>query len=88
VQKAGRLDAVFIDGHHDGAATLRYFETILPVLAPGAVVVFDDIGWSMEMHEAWKILQAHRSVCCSIDMFDMGLCCIGTAPRETYRIAV
>ncbi len=88
LQKTGRLDAVLIDGHHDGAATLRYFETILPALAPGAVVVFDDIGWSMEMHEAWKMLRAHHSVGCSIDMFDMGICCIGGSVRETYRIAI
>jgi predicted O-methyltransferase YrrM len=88
VERAGSFDAIFIDGHHDGAATLRYFNTIVPALGPGAVVVFDDIGWSMEMHEAWKMLQAHEHICCSIDLFDMGICCIGSSPKERYMIAV
>lgn len=88
IESSGPFNAVFIDGHHDGAATLRYFETILPALAPGAIVVFDDIGWSMEMHEAWKMLRSHRSVSCAIDLFDMGVCSIGTTVPEQFTIAI
>jgi predicted O-methyltransferase YrrM len=86
--KTGAIDIVFIDGHHDGPATLRYFETIAPSLRDDAVVIFDDIAWSKEMHDAWKSLRAHRRVRFSIDMFDMGLCCIGESAHECYRLAV
>ncbi len=40
------LDLVFIDAEHDGAATLGYFRTLLPHLADGALVIFDDADWS------------------------------------------
>jgi predicted O-methyltransferase YrrM len=88
IEKAGTLDAVFVDGHHDGASTLRYFETIAPALAPGAVAVFDDIGWSQEMHDAWKRLKEHDRVCATVDLFGMGMCVIGTSPKEEFTIAV
>lgn len=40
------VDFCFIDGHHDEAATMQYFEQVLPCLAPAALLVFDDIRWS------------------------------------------
>jgi predicted O-methyltransferase YrrM len=51
------IDLAFIDGHHEGAATLRYFETIKPHLSKGAVVWFDDIDWP-SMAPAWTALQS------------------------------
>jgi predicted O-methyltransferase YrrM len=50
------IDLAFIDGHHEGAATLRYFETIKPRLSKGAVVWFDDIDWP-DMAPAWTTLK-------------------------------
>lgn len=51
-----KIDLAFIDGHHEGPATLRYFETIKPRLSKGAVVWFDDIDWP-GMVSAWATLQ-------------------------------
>ncbi|HLP17162.1 MAG TPA: class I SAM-dependent methyltransferase [Bacteroidota bacterium] len=82
------FDMVFIDGHHDGPSTLQYFETIEPTLRDDAIVIFDDIAWSKEMHDAWKLLQQHKRVRFSIDMFEMGVCCIGTPSHQRFRIAV
>lgn len=55
----GGVDYAFIDGHHDKIATLAYFKLLVPSLSPGAVVVFDDITWSMGMRRAWSALQKH-----------------------------
>ncbi|MGE5313825.1 MAG: O-methyltransferase [Acidobacteriota bacterium] len=88
LESAKEIQMVFIDGHHDGPSTLRYFETIVPSLADNAIVIFDDIAWSKEMHEAWKALERHPRVRLSADMFDMGLCCIGTQTHQRFRIAV
>jgi predicted O-methyltransferase YrrM len=67
------FDYVFIDGHHDGAATQRYFETIGPRLAPGALVIFDDIQWST-MRAAWRVIRRDPRVEDSVDLLTMGIC--------------
>ena len=52
---AGRIDLVFIDGHHEYRPTLDYFERIRPSLSRKATVVFDDIYlWSRPVRRAWK----------------------------------
>lgn len=51
------VDLAFIDGHHEGAATLRYFASIKPKLSNHAVVWFDDIDWP-DMVPAWKTLKS------------------------------
>jgi predicted O-methyltransferase YrrM len=66
-------DYVLLDGHHDEAATLRYFEMLLPQLTEGACVVLDDIRWSRGMHRAWQRVQEHPEVSVSVDLFRMGL---------------
>jgi predicted O-methyltransferase YrrM len=88
LEQTGPLHMVFIDGHHDGPSTLRYFETIAPSLDDDAVVIFDDIAWSKEMHDAWTVLQRHSRVRFSIDMFEMGICCIGAQAHQRFTIAV
>lgn len=66
-------DYVLLDGHHDEAATLRYFEMLLPQLTEGACVVLDDIRWSRGMHRAWQRVQEHPEVSVSVDLFRMGI---------------
>jgi predicted O-methyltransferase YrrM len=68
-----RFDLVFVDGHHDGAATLRYFEQIKPRLQRGAIVIFDDIEWSDDMRRAWMIIAADPAVGEHHSKFGMGL---------------
>lgn len=51
-----QTDFAFIDGHHEGAATLRYFATIKPSLRKSSVVWFDDIDWP-DMAPAWATLR-------------------------------
>lgn len=68
-----RLDLVFIDGHHEKAATLDLFERCLTKAHPGSLFILDDIHWSRGMEEAWEAVKAHTRVTVTIDLFDLGL---------------
>ncbi len=69
------LDYVFIDGHHDGPATVAYFDRIHPALAAaGALVVFDDVAWSSGMAQAWETLRADPRIRVSVNLGAMGIC--------------
>ncbi|MGH8873908.1 MAG: O-methyltransferase, partial [Acidimicrobiia bacterium] len=46
------VDYVFVDGHHDGDATVGYHRQISRHLADHALVVYDDIHWSPAMEQA------------------------------------
>ena len=41
----GPFDFVFVDAEHQAEPTLAHFEAMLPHLASGAVIVFDDVGF-------------------------------------------
>jgi predicted O-methyltransferase YrrM len=71
------LDYVFIDGHHDGPATVGYFAQLHPSLSPGALVVFDDIAWSAGMAEAWAAIRVDPRVRVAVGLGAMGVCIIG-----------
>lgn len=87
LQDAGRVDYAFIDGHHDEQATIAYFRQLLPRLAPGAVLVFDDISWSPGMARAWQVISADPQVRVAVDLRAVGICLLGepTMPRATFR---
>jgi predicted O-methyltransferase YrrM len=67
------IDLVFIDGHHDGDATLRYFETLLPFCSAAAIVVFDDIHWSRGMTRAWNVLRTDSRIAFFSDLSQVGI---------------
>ncbi|MDT7855082.1 class I SAM-dependent methyltransferase [Rubrivirga sp. S365] len=60
VARAERWDLVFIDGHHEAAAALNYVRTLAPHLAPGALVVLDDVEPGRPVRRAWRALRAGR----------------------------
>lgn len=70
------FDLVFVDGHHDGDATIGYFEQILPALSGSAWMIFDDISWSGGMKKAWKVISSHPRVKFSADLSLIGICFI------------
>jgi predicted O-methyltransferase YrrM len=82
------IDYVFIDGHHDEQATVRYFEAILPFLADCALVIFDDIHWSAGMSAAWQTIIAREQVKLSVDFTTIGICVLdkNTTARHTYTL--
>ena len=64
---------IYFDGNHSKRATLEYFELLLPTITNETVWIFDDIHWSPEMEEAWKIIKKHPKVTVTIDTFQWGL---------------
>lgn len=73
------LDFVFIDGHHQKAATLNYFELCLTKSHINTVYIFDDINWSEGMESAWKELKNHKQTTLTIDLFMMGILFVNPA---------
>ena len=68
-----KFDLVFIDGHHDGKATLTYFERLLAHKHNDSLFIFDDIHWSSSMEAAWEQIKVHKEVKVTIDTFQWGL---------------
>lgn len=64
---------VFIDGSHRKEPTLKYFKKIADISDEKSVVIIDDIHYSYEMAEAWKIIKNFRNVSATIDIFRMGI---------------
>jgi len=67
------VDLAWIDGHHEKDPTLRYFDALKPSLKPGAVVLCDDIAWSPDMDEAWRILSTTEGFSDTVHLGSFGL---------------
>ena len=67
------FDLVWIDGHHEKDATIRYFERLQPHVSPGSLMLFDDINWTPEMREAWDIVRTWSGFSVTINASRMGL---------------
>ncbi|MFB9076932.1 O-methyltransferase [Flavobacterium procerum] len=66
------FDLIYFDGNHSKQATLDYFELLLHTVHNDSVWIFDDIHWSKDMEEAWKIIKNHPKVKVTIDTFQWG----------------
>ncbi|MFQ3174949.1 MAG: putative O-methyltransferase YrrM [Flavobacterium sp.] len=64
---------IYFDGNHSKKATLEYFELLLPTITNETVWIFDDIHWSSDMEQAWKMIKKHPKVTVTIDTFQWGL---------------
>jgi predicted O-methyltransferase YrrM len=67
-----RVDLAYVDGNHRLQPTLHYFEQLLQKRTPESIFIFDDIHWSREMEQAWRVIHKHPDVTCSIDLFFLG----------------
>ena len=68
----GRL-FVFIDGNHEKASTLQYFNQLLVKSESNLIIVFDDINWSDGMREAWQEIKTNPRVKITVDLFFIGI---------------
>lgn len=66
-------DFVLLDGNHQEAATIKYFDFLKPKLANGAIVILDDIHWSEGMYRAWQNITSRPDIPLTIDLFSMGI---------------
>jgi predicted O-methyltransferase YrrM len=87
VKSIGRLDFLFHDAGHSRDDYVRDFGAVLPVLAPGAVVLIDDIRWQdgrffpgdPRCYEGWTQVANHPRVCRAVEIGDsMGLLLLGS----------
>jgi len=67
------IDLLFLDGHHESKALLRYYNALLPRMHEDTVIIIDDIYWSEDMTLGWATLQALPDVTQSVDCFRFGL---------------
>jgi predicted O-methyltransferase YrrM len=73
------FDLVFVDGHHDHDATLRYVDLVRAASRPGAVLVLDDIAWSEGMAAAWQEVQQRLAGSAHADLGRVGVVVLGEA---------
>ncbi len=72
LQQHALVDLGYIDGNHRYVPTLNYFYQFLEKTHNDTILVFDDIHWSAEMEKAWREIQNHPSVHCTVDIFFLG----------------
>jgi predicted O-methyltransferase YrrM len=81
------IDYAFIDGYHDGKATIYYFEQFSPYLSEEAIIVFDDINWSRGMRKAWDYIKKNEIVKITLELKKtMGICLISKNLNKKYEI--
>ena len=68
-----KYDLIFVDGHHDGKATIDYMQKLENHSHNDTIFILDDIRWSDDMFEAWNILRNSDKYNVSIDLFRMGI---------------
>lgn len=89
ISSLNQLDFVFVDGNHQKAATLKYFEWCLPKVHENTMLIFDDIYWSEGMKQAWEQIKAHPKVTVTIDLFWIGLVFFRTGQvKEDFLVKI
>jgi predicted O-methyltransferase YrrM len=68
-----KFDLIYLDGHHNGPATLDYFEQIKRQVHKDSLVIIDDIHWSQSMTAEWNKIIKDPHVTVSIDTYFWGL---------------
>jgi predicted O-methyltransferase YrrM len=68
------LDYAYLDGHHDGRATLDYFEQLLEFMPGPGILVLDDIAITAGMRAAWAAIARHPRVTLAVDLHRLGVC--------------
>jgi predicted O-methyltransferase YrrM len=71
------LDYAFVDGHHDGRATLDYVGRLLEFMPGPGLLVIDDIAITPGMRDAWSAITRHPRVTLAIDLHRLGVCGVG-----------
>lgn len=83
-----KVDLGYVDGNHRLKPTLLYFEQFLTKAHNDTILIFDDIHWSEEMEQAWRQIQEHPSVRCSVDIFFLGFIFFRNEFKEKQHFTV
>jgi predicted O-methyltransferase YrrM len=85
LNKINKPDFAFIDGWHNTEGSLFLFNTLANNISDKGIIVIDDIHWSREMENAWKIIVNHPAVTATIDIFESGIVFFDkNLARETF----
>ena len=63
----------YIDGDHTGIALKRYFTKLIPLMAPGSVIIIDDVLWSDDMHYGYLECCTNKNVKRHMRIHDLGI---------------
>jgi predicted O-methyltransferase YrrM len=88
LDKLTTVDFAFVDGNHRQEPTERYFQQILTKINNDSIIIFDDIHWSREMEQAWETIKKHPSVCCTVDLFFIGIVFFREEFRENQHFKI
>lgn len=80
-----RVDYAFVDANHQHEATVAYARQILAKTPVDAVLVFDDIDWSVGMRRAWQEVATMPAFSLVLDLRSVGIVVVGhdkAAPRR------
>jgi predicted O-methyltransferase YrrM len=73
LEELGMVGLAFIDGNHRKDATITYWGKIKSRCNSDSIVIVDDIYWSPEMNQAWKVIKSDKLVSLSLDFYWFGL---------------
>lgn len=73
LSKERQFDLIFIDGHHDGEALIRYLDQLQAHAHEETLFVLDDIRWSDSMKNAWEMIVSDARFHLSMDLFRIGI---------------
>jgi predicted O-methyltransferase YrrM len=82
--KPETIDFIYFDGNHSKAATLDYFDLLVPTVTNDSLWIFDDIHWSADMEQAWEIIKNHPKVTVTVDTFQWGLVFFRTEQEKEH----
>lgn len=81
------FELAYVDGHHNGDATIRYVNTIVPRLERNAMIILDDIRLYREMDEAWHTLRTMPGVGSAVDVGRFGILFLGDGDGKLYDLS-
>lgn len=73
LQELETVDLAFVDGNHRFEPTKHYFEQLVQKVNANSIFIFDDIHWSEEMEDVWRVIKADKRVLATIDLFFVGI---------------
>lgn len=71
--KEKQFDMIFIDGHHDGEALIRYLNQLQEHAHDETLFILDDIRWSDSMKAAWDQISNDSRFHLSMELFRIGI---------------
>jgi predicted O-methyltransferase YrrM len=73
-ESSGPFQLAFLDDDHRRAGTIEMADLLIEALAPGGVLLIDDIRLSMAMRRGWKVVSRDPRLSTASNLGGMGMC--------------